>query len=150
MSVVDLPDSPINKITVTTKKGSKPVKMNNRPKIELPKKIIDEIKLTQEVPDELKHGAKSMVVKAMSIPAKSCAPIFYQKLNQSKFINKYLDQYLMIDYIADLNDHIKFGLCYLYNLFESKMIEQHLNQLSPVNNIDEQSTKTTKQTANSG
>ena len=138
MSVVDFPDSPINKISV--KKSSKPVKMNNKPQkrqMELPPKVMEQIILKNDVPDELKIGAKGLVIKSMSLPAKDTAPIFYKKLTTSKFINEYLDRYLMIEQIAELNDHIKFGLCYLYNLFESKMIAEQLKSM-PIN-IDEQS-----------
>lgn len=94
-----------------------------------------------EIPHELKRNIKPTIFRLMSIPAKEKAALLNAKLNTSEFMNKYIDSYLYVDNIKYINDHAKFGLCYLFNYIEAKFCspininEQHNNERrEPTNN----------------
>lgn len=79
------------------------------------------------IPDEIKIGYKSIIIRGLSLPAKDKQKILYNKLCNSTYINRYLNHYLLVDYFGTLNDHLKAGLAYTFHLIETmttKEIEQ--------------------------
>jgi len=78
------------------------------------------------VPLELRDNVKNIVFHALSLPAKNKKPILHAKLAHSEYVNKYLNKYVMIDNIAMTNDHLKFGMVYAMNLFETYLIDEKL------------------------
>jgi len=98
----------------------KPIKMNEPPHIKKEEIHIEKADFFKGyMPDEFKHNIKGLVIKGISIPAKARAPIMSAKLSKSDYVNKYLGKYLLLDNLASINDHLKFGLVYGINLFET-------------------------------
>jgi len=69
------------------------------------------------IPDELVNNSKNLVIKGASMIGKSRSDILYTKLASSKYVNAYLNNYMMMNVLGQLNDHVKmglvFGVCYL-------------------------------------
>ena len=69
------------------------------------------------IPDELVNNSKTLVIKGASMIGKSRSDILYTKLASSKYVNAYLNSYMMMNVLGQLNDHVKmglvFGVCYL-------------------------------------
>jgi hypothetical protein len=61
----------------------------------------------QDLPEELTGNIKNLVIKASSYTAGNKKAEFENKLKESKYLNKYIDKYLMLDNVAMLNDHVK-------------------------------------------
>lgn len=90
---------------------------NHTPQIAIPEMPQNKF---HDIPAELRRNIKPTIFRVMSMPAKEKAPILHAKLTMSEYMNKYIDSYLYIDNIKYINDHAKFGLCYLFNFIESK------------------------------
>ena len=73
------------------------------------------------IPDELVNNSKTLVIKGASMVAKSKQDVLYQKLASSKYVNAYLNSYMMMNVLSNLNDHVKmalvYGVCYLETIF---------------------------------
>ena len=115
-------------------KSKKPITMNAPPKLNMNHHHMDSFEekpnknyFLGHLPDELKDNVKHIVLRGMSLPVKNRAPILQYKLANSDYINKYLNKYLILDNLAMLNDHAKFGLVYGFNVLETLMID--MNQL---------------------
>ena len=69
------------------------------------------------IPDEIVNNSKNLVIKGVSLIGKSRSDIFYTKLASSKYVNAYLNNYMMMNVLGQLNDHVKMALvcsvCYL-------------------------------------
>ena len=69
------------------------------------------------IPDELINNSKTLVIKGASLIGKSRSDILYTKLASSKYVNAYLNNYMMMNVLGQLNDHVKMalvcGVCYL-------------------------------------
>jgi len=113
-----------------TPKSKKPIPMNEPPKLQKFNSVIDFDKAEPPkgyfygvLPDELKDNVKQVVLRGISMPAKQRAPILHAKLSKSDYINKYLNRYLIVDQLAVMNDHVKFGLVYGFNMLETMMMD---------------------------
>lgn len=82
------------------------------------------------IPKELNCNLKQIVKKGLSLPAKNKSHILYNKIEESTFINEYLNKYLCLDLIAKFNDHVKFGLVYAISYFETMMTNEE-NNMTP-------------------
>ena len=123
MSIVNT-DIIINK--KAPKKSKKAVVMNPHNKIAKKEEdFIEEEKTTQHfsgfIPDELVNNSKGLVIKGASMIGKSRSDILYTKLASSKYVNAYLNNYLMLNMLGNLNDHVKlmlvYGVSYLETIF---------------------------------
>jgi len=104
------------------KKSKKAVVMNPHNKF-VKKEEFHEEEETQKnhfkgfIPDELVNNSKNLVIKGASMIGKSRSDILYTKLASSKYVNAYLNNYMMMNVLGQLNDHVKmglvFGVCYL-------------------------------------
>lgn len=82
----------------------------------------DEQILNRYVPDELKTGLKSLVLYGLSFPAGSeKRKRLMLNLHQSKYTNDYLNKYLCVDAVAQLDDHTKFLGVYAINFIDALM-----------------------------
>ena len=121
MSIVNT-DIIINK---TPKKSKKAVVMNPHNKFAKKVEHFEEEKTTNHfsgfIPEELVNISKTLVFKGASMVAKSKQDVLYQKLASSKYVNAYLNNYMMMNVLGQLNDHIKmalvYGVCYLETIF---------------------------------
>ena len=103
------------------KKSKKAVVMNPHNKFAKKEEHFEEEKTTQHfsgfIPEELVNNSKSLVIKGASMIGKSRSDILYTKLASSKYVNAYLNNYLMLNMLGNLNDHVKmalvYGVCYL-------------------------------------
>ena len=127
---VDIKSLESPKVGATSKaKSKKPIAMNLPPKLQAQR--YEEHHLVEApknhfvgyLPDELKDNVKNVVLKGLSLPVKSRSAILQHKLQHSDYINKYLNRYLILDNIALLNDHAKFGLVYGFNVLETLMMD---------------------------
>ena len=84
------------------------------------------------IPEELINNSKTLVIKGASMVAKSKQDVLYQKLASSKYVNAYLNNYMMMNVLGQLNDHVKMALVYSVCYLETVLI--------PVN-TPEQTTK---------
>ena len=123
MSIVNT-DIIINK--KAPKKSKKAVVMNPHNKIaKKDEHFEEEEKTTQHfsgfIPDELINNSKGLVIKGASMIGKSRSDILYTKLAASKYVNAYLNNYMMMNVLGQLNDHVKmalvYGVCYLETIF---------------------------------
>ena len=122
MSIVST-DIIINK--KAPKKSKKAVVMNPHNKIAKKEEHFEEEKTTQHfsgfIPDELVNNSKGLVIKGASMIGKSRSDILYTKLASSKYVNAYLNNYMMMNVLGQLNDHVKmalvYGVCYLETIF---------------------------------
>ena len=122
MSLVNT-DITINK--KAPKKSKKAVVMNPHNKFAKKEEHFEEEKTTQHfsgfIPEELVNNSKSLVIKGASMVAKSKQDVLYQKLASSKYVNAYLNNYMMMNVLGQLNDHVKmalvYGVCYLETIF---------------------------------
>ena len=95
--------------------------MNPHNKIAKKEEHFEEEKTTQHfsgyIPEELVNNSKNLVIKGASMIAKSKQDILYTKLASSKYVNAYLNNYMMMNVLGQLNDHVKMalvcGVCYL-------------------------------------
>ena len=126
MSIVNT-DIIINKKAPKRKNG-KAVVMNPHNKNANKKEIKEEFEEQQTtnhfsgfIPEELVNNSKSLVIKGASMIGKSRSDILYTKLASSKYVNAYLNNYLMLNILGQLNDHVKmalvYGVCYLETIF---------------------------------
>jgi hypothetical protein len=69
--------------------------------------------------NEVKTGVKNMLFKVMSRPAKEKHAILSKKLEDSKFINHYIDNKINLEYLDAVNDNMKFGLIYGYYVLDT-------------------------------
>ena len=121
MSIVNT-DIIINK--KAPKKSKKAVVMNPH-KFAKKEEHFEEEKTTQHfsgfIPDELINNSKGLVIKGASMIGKSRSDILYTKLASSKYVNAYLNNYLMLNMLGNLNDHVKlmlvYGVSYLETIF---------------------------------
>jgi len=106
-------------------KTRKAIAMNEPPKIQHEAQIEPQKKgyFYGHLPDELKDNVKNVVLRGISLPAKQKATILHSKLKKSDYIDKYLNRYLIVDQIAIMNDHLKFGLVYAFNMLETIMTD---------------------------
>ena len=122
MSIVNT-DIIINKKAPKRKNG-KAVVMNPHNKNANKKEIKEEFEEQQTtnhfsgfIPEELVNNSKTLVIKGASMIGKSRSDILYTKLASSKYVNAYLNNYLMLNMLGNLNDHVKmalvYGVCYL-------------------------------------
>ena len=125
MSIVNT-DIIINKKAPKRKNG-KAVVMNPHNK-NVKKEIKEEFEEQQTtnhfsgfIPEELVNNSKTLVIKGASMVAKSKQDVLYQKLASSKYVNAYLNNYMMMNVLGQLNDHVKmmlvYGVCYLETIF---------------------------------
>ena len=123
MSLVNT-DITINK-KAPKSKSKKAVVMNPGNKFAKKEEHFEEEKTTQHfsgfIPEELVNNSKSLVIKGASMIAKSKQDVLYQKLATSKYVNAYLNSYMMMNVLGQLNDHVKmalvYGVCYLETIF---------------------------------
>jgi len=123
MSII--PDSPVSKKpqAKASKGRAKQVKMNKPDTKE--KKEISFIPQERTdyfygvIPDEINKNAKGGLLKLASMPARSKGDIMFLKLQNSTFINQYLNKYMQMDIIAGLNDHLKAAATYSILYLES-------------------------------
>ena len=107
------------------KKSKKAVVMNPHHKFAKKEEHFEEEKTTQHfsgfIPEELVNNSKTLVIKGASMVAKSKQDVLYQKLASSKYVNAYLNNYMMMNVLGQLNDHVKmalvYGVCYLETIF---------------------------------
>ena len=122
MSIVNT-DIIINK--KAPKKSKKAVVMNPHNKIAKKEEDFVVEQTTQHfsgfIPDELINNSKGLVIKGASMIGKSRSDILYTKLASSKYVNAYLNNYMMMNVLGQLNDHVKmalvYGVCYLETIF---------------------------------
>ena len=125
MSIVNT-DIIINKKAPKRKNG-KAVVMNPHNK-NVKKEIKEEFEEQQTtnhfsgfIPEELINNSKGVILKGASMIAKSKSDVLYQKLASSKYVNAYLNNYMMMNVLGQLNDHVKmmlvYGVCYLETIF---------------------------------
>ena len=88
-----------------------------------------------EIPDELKHGVKDVVIGGMALGGRHNKKYLRHKLEHSKYINKYLERYLLLDQIGFLNDHAKFALAYGMLLFEANTLPELVLQPPKNDNV---------------
>ena len=82
--------------------------------------IVQPIKIDSNIKTNIKDG----ILHGLSIPAKHKKNLMYNNLKKSEYINKYLDNNVIIDKLEMLNNHIKFGLVYGVTFFETMQQEQ--------------------------
>ena len=107
------------------KKSKKAIIMNPHNKIAKKEEHYEEQQTTQHfsgfIPDELINNSKGVILKGASMIAKSKSDVLYQKLASSKYVNAYLNNYMMMNVLGELNDHVKmmlvYGVCYLETIF---------------------------------
>ena len=107
------------------KKSKKAVVMNPHNKNAKKEEHFEEEKTTNHfsgfIPEELVNNSKTLVIKGASMVAKSKQDVLYQKLASSKYVNAYLNNYMMMNVLGQLNDHVKmalvYGVCYLETIF---------------------------------
>ena len=117
MSIVNT-DIIINK--KAPKKSKKAVVMNPHNKIAKKEEDFVVEQTTQHfsgfIPEELINNSKGLVIKGASMIGKSRSDILYTKLASSKYVNAYLNNYMMMNVLGQLNDHVKmalvYGVCY--------------------------------------
>ena len=125
MSLVNT-DIIINKKAPKRKNG-KAVVMNPHNK-NSKKEIKEEFEVEQTtnhfsgyIPEELVNNSKNLVIKGVSLIGKSRSDILYTKLASSKYVNSYLNSYMMMIVLGNLNDHVKmmlvYSVCYLETIF---------------------------------
>ena len=122
MSIVNT-DIIINK--KAPKKSKKAVVMNPHNKIAKKEEdfVVEQTKqhFSGFIPDELVNNSKGLVIKGASMIGKSRSDILYTKLASSKYVNAYLNNYLMLNMLGNLNDHVKlmlvYGVSYLETIF---------------------------------
>ena len=122
MSIVNT-DIIINK--KAPKKSKKAIIMNPHNKIAKKEERFEEEQTTQHfsgfIPEELINNSKTLVIKGASLIGKSRSDILYTKLASSKYVNSYLNSYMMMNVLGNLNDHVKmmlvYGVCYLETIF---------------------------------
>ena len=122
MSIVNT-DIIINK--KAPKKSKKAIIMNPHNKIAKKEEHFEEEQTTQHfsgyTPEELIANSKTLVIKGASLIGKSRSDILYTKLASSKYVNAYLNNYMMMNVLGQLNDHVKmalvYGVCYLETIF---------------------------------
>ena len=106
-------------------KSKKAVVMNPHNKFVKKEEHFEEEQTTQHfsgfIPEELVNNSKTLVIKGASMVAKSKQDVLYQKLASSKYVNAYLNSYMMMNVLGQLNDHVKmalvYGVCYLETIF---------------------------------
>ena len=134
MSIVNT-DIIINK-KAPKSKSKKAIIMNPHNKFAKKEEHFEEEKTTQHfsgfIPEELVNNSKTLVIKWASMIAKSKQDILYTKLASSKYVNAYLNNYMMMNVLGQLNDHVKMALVYSVCYLESVLL--------PVN-TPEQTTK---------
>ena len=107
------------------KKSKKAVVMNPHNKIAKKEEDFVVEQTTQHfsgfIPEELVNNSKGLVIKGASMIGKSRSDILYTKLASSKYVNAYLNNYLMLNMLGNLNDHVKlmlvYGVSYLETIF---------------------------------
>ena len=111
-------------------KSRKPIAMNQPPRLQTynASNVFDNSEPPKGyfygiLPDELKDNVKNMAIRGLALPAKQRASILQSKLSKSDYVNKYLNRYMILDNLAVMNDHVKFGLVYGFNLFETMMMD---------------------------
>ena len=118
------------------KKSKKAIIMNPGNKFAKKEEHFEEEKTTQHfsgfIPEELINNSKTLVIKGASLIGKSRSDILYTKLASSKYVNAYLNNYMMMNVLGQLNDHVKMALVYSVCYLESVLL--------PVN-TPEQTTK---------
>ena len=122
MSIVNT-DIIINK--KAPKKSKKAIIMNPHNKIAKKEEDFVVEQTTQHfsgfIPEELVNNSKGLVIKGASMIGKSRSDILYTKLASSKYVNAYLNNYMMMNVLGQLNDHVKmalvYGVCYLETIF---------------------------------
>ena len=123
MSIVNT-DIVINK--KAPKKSKKAVVMNPHNKIAKKEEHFEEEQKTQHfsgfIPEELVNNSKTLVIKGASMVAKSKSDVLYQKLASSKYVNAYLNNYMMMNVLGQLNDHVKMALVYSVCYLESVLL----------------------------
>ena len=137
MSIVNT-DIIINK--KAPKKSKKAIIMNPHNKIA--KKVEhfeEEEKTTQHfivIPDELINNSKGLVIKGASMIGKSRSDILYTKLASSKYVNAYLNNYLMLNMLGNLNDHVKlmlvYGVSYLETIFIPTPTQEQTTKINEI------------------
>ena len=92
------------------KKSKKAVVMNPGNKSAKKEEDFEEEKTTQHfsgfIPEELINNSKTLVIKGASLIGKSRSDILYTKLASSKYVNAYLNNYMMMNVLGQLNDHV--------------------------------------------
>ena len=122
MSIVST-DIIINK--KAPKKSKKTVVMNPNNKIAKKEEdfLVEQTKqhFSGFIPEEIVNNSKGLVIKGASMIGKSRSDILYTKLASSKYVNAYLNNYMMMNVLGQLNDHVKmalvYGVCYLETIF---------------------------------
>jgi len=111
MSII--PDSPVHQ--KPKGKVSKPRVNNLKMNKTAPKEAKEITQISQPksdyfygvIPDEINKNAKGGLLKIASMPARGKSDIMFLKLQNSMFLNQYLNKYMHMDVIAGLNDHLK-------------------------------------------
>jgi len=93
------------------------------------------------LPDELKHGLKSMLLYGLSMPApKMKRKKMLMNLHQSKFTDEYLKKYLHIDMLSGLDDHSKMALVYGMNYIDACMSPEQETYIEHAKQANEKKT----------
>jgi len=111
------------KAKIKDKKSKKPLNLyNDKPQVQ---HTVPVHRPTMgEIPDELRHGVKDIVINALSRGGRHNQKYLQHKLEESRFMNKYLERYLLLDQLGFLNDHAKFALTYGMLLFEANTLPE--------------------------
>ena len=104
---------------VSAPKRKKNIKMNAPISKQAVKKEQQEVQEVQNqnnhflgyIPIELTENIKGIVTRGLSLPHKHPNKMHCQ-LKSSEYTNAYLNKYMMLDYLAMFNDHVKFILVY--------------------------------------
>jgi calcineurin-like phosphoesterase family protein len=64
---------------------------------------------------EIRTGGKKMVFKILSKTHTKDKAKFEESLNQSEYLNKYMDNQIYLSYIDSMNAHTKAGICFIYH-----------------------------------
>jgi len=127
MTTVNMHDLESTTKTQTKTKKAMNHPLNEPPKRAQPMNLPNELESFNNyfhgfVPDELKHGLKSMLLYGLSMPApKMKRKKMLMNLHQSKFTDEYLKKYLHIDMLSGLDDHTKFVMVYGMNYIDAYM-----------------------------
>lgn len=110
-------------------KSKKPIKMN-QPKFHfnnpIPKHLQQMInqdnpendnKVKAPIDPEIKVGLKSTILNGLSLPFKDPLKrrVMYEKLNNSNYVNRYIDSRVNDSMLSVLNDHMKFMAVYSFH-----------------------------------
>lgn len=98
---------------------------NNHVETERPRNSV----FKHTLPNEMKSGVRNLTIYGLSVPAgKTRQKRMMHNLQNSKYINDYMNHYLCIEQLTNLGDHEKFLLTYGLNLLDAYLapVEQQV------------------------